>query len=238
MKILPMILLMILCMALAGCTQPKEPACTEIISGGGPCVTSCSEYGPGWTENVSRPGFCEHEIPTKAPISIPTEIQILSRNLIRTTVCNSSLCSNITRMASGELVSSTCPETCQPITDRFDLPGNGTYHIIVKTYQPETDVVVQVEYQEFQSQDKFGNKAYYPNNSQSLGESDRFSDFETTRFLPPPGKYCAEKEYSYHKYGKNIPSACTSADTRNLTLVLVTTKAHQGRITVELWKVA
>jgi len=140
------------------------------------------------------------------PIPTPAKIPILSRDLIRTA-------------------------TNESVTDRFDLPGNGTYHIIVKTYQPETDVVVQVEYQEFQSQDKFGNKAYYPNNSQSLGESDRFSDFETTRFLPPPGKYCAE-------YGKNIPSACTSADTRNLTLVLVTTKAHQGRITVELWKVA
>jgi hypothetical protein len=42
--------------------ETKAPICTEIVPGGElPCITKCSQLGPGWVENET---FCEF-IPEK-----------------------------------------------------------------------------------------------------------------------------------------------------------------------------
>ena len=129
--------------------------------------------------------------------------------------------------------------------DRYSIPGNGTYVILVKTYQPETVVSVSLEYQVLLYVDKFGTEVYgrqdyvpfytwssctCPNCGCTPGETDsiqlgtvnRFSDLNTTITIPGVGGH----------YGI-IPSPDHLI---NPTLVLTTTKGDRGRITMDVWR--
>ena len=165
----------------------------------------------------------------------PQEIPILSKDLIRTV-------------------------TNESVTDRFPLPGNGTYRILVKTYQPETEVTVAVEYQELISIDKFGTKTYggfetpggqcidysraysgatcFPSripgavSIYSIGNVDRWDDLNRVFNFPSRALLGGPREYE-DEFPVIVPT-----DIINPRLDIITTRAHQGRITVELWRVA
>jgi hypothetical protein len=203
---LALILLVIIGMAMAGCSEYKSPIITP------------------------TPIIVVPENKTLCCPPVIVEKSILSKDIVRTVVNESTM-------------------------DKFNLPGNGTYRFEVRTYQADTELTVSIEWQELISTDKFGTKTYggfgvwngyceyhsviggfnitcYPDtlvqgafSTYDIGAVDRWHDLNTTITLPR----ITDKDY-YYTY------VVEPRDFINLHLVITTTKANQGRITIDVFK--
>ncbi len=159
------------------------------------------------------------------------------------------------RLVHSDLRHTVPVNSTGPLVDTYPLQGDGTYHIVVKTYEPGTTVRVLIGYQELIDKDKFGTKTYG-----GMGEGshclvlrgsqepvcssprtpgamstylvkvvDRFSDLNTTVAVPSTRLMATSPYYIDDLY---VPS-----DIINVTLRVETTAATEGRITVDVWKI-